>query len=321
MGFSGDQFRRIIRSYRARFRAGFSRTPAQAAAVDWAKVVDDAENGIQANLMMNIGGSTGWNTGMETQRYQDPTWSQMSMMYMGMADVSGNYATFISQDYQHRNGFFLVVTPDKRWPAGTTRPAQNAASIQATNDKSLPYIENRPLANDVTGDPWGVSFYTYNRWRYIRQNSNTGLFPAFMKAENDMLAAEGYIRTGNIAAAAAKIDLTRVANGGLPAVAGAVTTATQPVPGGSQCVPQVPQGNGTVACGNLMEAMKYEKRIETTYTGFGRFWIDSRGWGDLIEGTPLEFPVPYQEMQTRLEKFYLLGPGFGSAAAKGVYGF
>jgi hypothetical protein len=316
-----DSYKRLIRSYRARIRAGVARTPAQAAATDWAKVIDDAENGIQANLMMNIGGSTGWNTGMETQRYQDPTWSQMSMMYMGMADVSGNYATFISQDYQHRNGFFLVVTPDKRWPQGTTRPAQNAASIQATNDKSLPYIENRPLANDVTGDPWGVSFYTYNRWRYIRQNSNTGLFPAFMKAENDMLAAEGYIRTGNLAAAAAKIDLTRVANGGLPAVTGAVTTATQPVPGGSQCVPQVPQGNGTVACGNLMEAMKYEKRIETTYTGFGRFWIDSRGWGDLIEGTPLEFPVPYQEMQTRLEKFYLLGPGFGSAAAKGVYGF
>jgi len=316
-----DSYKRLIRSYRARIRAGVARTPAQAAATDWAKVIDDAENGIQTNLMMNIGGSTGWNTGMETQRYQDPTWSQMSMMYMGMADVSGNYATFISQDYQHRNGFFLVVTPDKRWPAGTTRPAQNAASIQATNDKSFPYIENRPLANDVTGDPWGVSFYTYNRWRYIRQNSNTGLFPAFMKAENDMLAAEGYIRTGNIAAAAAKIDLTRVANGGLPAVTGAVTTATQPVPGGSQCVPQVPQGNGTVACGNLMEAMKYEKRIETTYTGFGRFWIDGRGWGDLIEGTPLEFPVPYQEMQTRLEKFYLLGPGFGSAAAKGVYGF
>jgi hypothetical protein len=316
-----DTYKRLIRSYRARIRAGVARTPAQATATDWVKVIDDAENGIQANLMMNIGGSTGWLTGMETQRYQDPTWSQMSMMYMGMADVSGNYANFISQDYQHKNGFFLVITPDKRWPQGATRPAQNTASIQATNDKSFPYIENRPLANDVTGDPWGVSFYTYNRWRYIRQNSNTGLFPAFMKAENDLLAAEGYIRTGNFAAAAAKIDLTRVANGGLPAVTGAVTSATQPVPGGSQCVPQVPQGNGTVACGNLMEAMKYEKRIETTYTGFGRFWIDSRGWGDLIEGTPLEFPVPYKEMQTRLEKFYLLGPGFGSAAAKGVYGF
>jgi hypothetical protein len=69
------------------------------------------------------------------------------------------------------------------------------------------------------------------------------------------------------------------------------------------------------------EAMKYEKRIETMFSGFGRFWIDGRGWGDLVEGTPLEFPVPYQEMQSRQQPFYLLGPGFGSAAAKGAYGF
>ena len=91
-GFSLDQYKRLIRSYRARFRAGLTRTPAQAAAVDWAKVIDDAENGIQANLMVNSGGSTGWNVGYQVTRYQDPTWSEMSMMYMGMADVSGAYA-------------------------------------------------------------------------------------------------------------------------------------------------------------------------------------------------------------------------------------
>lgn len=316
-----DSFKQLVRSYRARIRAGVSRTPADAATVDWAKVIDDAEHGITSNLMVNVGGSSGWNTGMETQRYQDATWSQMSMMYMGMADVSGAYANYIAQDLSHKNGFFLVVTPDKRWPQGATRADQNAASVDAANDKSLPYIENRPLAQDVTGDPWGVSFYTYNRWRYIRKNANSGLFPEFMKAENDMLAAEGYIRTGNFAAAAAKIDLTRATIGGLPALSGVITNGAQQVPGGASCVPQVPQGNGTVACGTIMEAMKYEKRIETTYTGFGRFWIDGRGWGDLITGTALEFPVPYQEMQTRLKPYYLLGAGFGSAAATGTYGF
>ena len=320
-GLSLDQYRRIIRSYRARFRAGNTRTPAQAAAVDWAKVIDDAENGIQTDFMVNTGSSTGWNVGMEVQRYQDPTWSEMSMMYMGMADVSGAYATFIAADYSHKNGWFLVVTPDLRWPQGTTRAAQNAASVQPTSVTSKPYISNRSVSNDVTGDGWGISFYDYFRYRYIKVNSNSGPYPEFLKAENDLLAAEGYIRTGNINAAAAKIDLTRVANGGLPKLSGVITTATQAVPGGTSCVPQVPTGTGTVACGNLMEAMKYEKRIETMYSGFGRFWIDSRGWGDLVEGTPLEFPVPYQEMQARQQPFYLLGPGFGSAAAKGVYGF
>ena len=320
-GLSLDQYKRIIRSYRARFRAGVTRTPAQAAAVDWAKVIDDAENGIQADFMVNTGSSTGWNVGMQVQRYQDPTWSEMSMMYMGMADVSGAYATFIAADYSHKNGWFLVVTPDLRWPQGTTRAAQNAASIQPTSVAGKPYISNRSISNDVSGDGWGISFYDYFRYRYIKVNSNSGPYPEFLKAENDLLAAEGYIRTGNINAAAAKIDLTRVGNGGLPKLSGVVTTATQAVPGGASCVPQVPTGTGTVACGNLLEAMKYEKRIETMYSGFGRFWIDSRGWGDLVEGTALEFPVPYQEMQARQHPYYLLGSGFGSAAAKGIYGF
>ena len=320
-GLSLDQYKRIIRSYRARFRAGVTRTPAQAAAVDWAKVIDDAENGIQTDFMVNTGSSTGWNVGMQVQRYQDPTWSEMSMMYMGMADVSGAYATFIAADYSHKNGWFLVVTPDLRWPQGTTRAAQNAASIQPTSVAGKPYISNRSISNDVSGDGWGISFYDYFRYRYIKVNSNSGPYPEFLKAENDLLAAEGYIRTGNINAAAAKIDLTRVGNGGLPKLSGVVTTATQAVPGGASCVPQVPTGTGTVACGNLLEAMKYEKRIETMYSGFGRFWIDSRGWGDLVEGTALEFPVPYQEMQARQHPYYLLGSGFGSAAAKGIYGF
>ena len=320
-GFSLDQYRRIIRSFRARFRAGLPRTPAQAALVDWAKVIEDAENGIQTNFMVNTGSSTGWSVGYQVTRYQDATWSEMSMMYMGMADVSGAYANFIAADYSRKNGWFLVITPDQRWPQGTTRAAQNAASVQPTSVTSKPYIQNRPLANDVSGDGWGISFYDYFRYRYIKVNSNSGAYPEFLKAENDLLAAEGYIRTGNLAAAAAKIDLTRVANGGLPALSGVITSATQPVPGGASCVPQVPTGTGTVACGNIMEAMKYEKRIETMFSGFGRFWTDSRGWGDLVEGTALEFPVPYQEMQSRQKPYYLLGAGFGSAAAKGVYGF
>lgn len=314
-----DSFKRLVRSFRAKIRAGLPRTPAQAAAVDWQAVIDDAENGINTNLMVNIGNTSGWNVSWASTRYQDATWSQMSMMYNGMADVSGGYATFIAADLSHKDGRFLVQTPDKRWPQGATRAAQNTASVQAQNATSYPYIENRPAANDVVGDLWGISQYTYSRWRYIRQNSNQGLFPELLKAENDLLAAEGYIRKGNIAAAAAKIDISRVA-AGLPALTGTVTTATQAVPGGASCVPQVPSGT-TVSCGNIMEAMKYEKRMETTYSSFGEWWISGRGWGDLVEGTALEFPVPYQEMQNRLEPFYLLGAGFGSAAPKGTYGF
>jgi len=51
--------------------------------------------------------------------------------------------------------------------------------------------------------------------------------------------------------------------------------------------------------------------METAFTGYMQWFNDHRGWGDMIEGTPLEWPVPYQEMQARRSPFYdgtLLAP-------------
>ena len=70
-----------------------------------------------------------------------------------------------------------------------------------------------------------------------------------------------------------------------------------------------------------MEAMKYEKRTETAYSSFGRWWIDGRGWGDLVEATAFEYPVPYQEMQSRQRPPYNVGGGSKSSSAKGTYGY
>jgi hypothetical protein len=322
---SSAEFVRFARSYRARFRAGVARTPAERNAVDWDKVIADTEAGITTNIQPVTGSATssGWNVGFITQMQVDPGWSQMSLMYFGMADTSGAYARFIATPLGNRDGLFLVQTPDNRWPKGATRADQQSASrAEPLNITSRPYIRNRTLA-EVPGDGWGISFYDFYRFKYIRNASNSGLYPEFTKAENDLLAAEGYIRKGNIAAAAAKIDLTRVA-AGLPKLAGVVTTAAQAVPGGVGCVPQVPTPQGTVKCGDIMEAMKYEKRMETAYTSFGAWWQDSRGWGDLIELTPFEYPLPYQEIQARYgvnQPTYNLGGGGSSSAAKGTYGF
>lgn len=318
---SKDNFVRLVRSYRARFRAGVNRTPADRDKADWKAIIDDAENGITSNLLVTVGGTSGWNIGFNSsQAHVDPGWSEMSMMYFGMADTSGAYAQFIATPLATRNGYFLVKTPDKRWPSGEDRPTQQKSSAAPpAGFTSKPYIINRTL-QEVPGDGWGVSFYDFYRLKYIRLNSSQGPYPEFAKAENDLLAAEGYIRTGDIAKAAAKIDLTRTANG-LPALSGAITSASQAVPGGRACVPEVPSATGTVSCGNIMEAMKYEKRIETAMTSFGRWWIDSRGWGDLPQGTAQEYPVPYEEMQARQKPSYSLGGGTGSSSGKSTYGF
>jgi hypothetical protein len=329
--YSRLDFQRIVRSYRARFRAGVARDPAERNAVDWAKVTADAEAGIQQNLRVNSGGSTGWNVGfVGSNMFQDGrAWSQISLMYWGMADVSGSYDAWLATPLLSQKPQFVVVTPDKRWPQGTTRAQQVTASVRppGNNYDHRPYIA--ALAADETGDAWGWSYYQFNRNAAIRFNSpsNTGDWPHMMKAEIDMLAAEGHIRAGNIPAAAAKIDITRVGKGELPPLTGVITTADQPVPGGASCVPRVPDPAAqfkATKCGNIMEAMKYEKRMETAYTSFGRWWIDGRGWGDLIEGTATQYPVPYQDINARYPgraSYPLGGSGGNSAAARGTYGF
>jgi hypothetical protein len=321
--FSRDEFVRLARSYRARFRAGVARTKAQRDAVDWAAVVADAEAGIQADYTPNSGGSTGWSIGfIGSQMHVDAgTWSVMSMMYYGMADVSGAYDAWLATPLSQRSPF-LVITPDKRWPQGATRAAQQTNSPQPTGLTSRPYVSNRSV-QDTPGEPWGWSFYDFFRMKYIRNASSTGVFPEFMKAENDLLAAEGYIRLGDFAKAAAKIDLSRVSRGELPALTGVVTNGTMPVPGGASCVPRYPVGPNftSTACGNIWEAMKWEKRMETAFTGYGNWWFDSRGWGDLVENTTLEYPVPFQEMDARQRGSYNLGGGGASSAPKGTYGF
>jgi hypothetical protein len=187
------------------------------------------------------------------------------------------------------------------------------------------YFRNRPPGEDPPGDPWGSSFYDHFRFRYltVSNSDNAGPWIEMAKSEMDLLAAEGYLRQGNIAAALPLIDNSRTSKGKLPPLVGSVATATDPVPGGTHCVPRVPVGpNGPTVCGNAMEALKYEYRLETYFTGYGQWFQAERGWGDLVEGTPLQFPVPYQEMQVRQKPFYNLGGvGGPSAAAKGTYGF
>jgi hypothetical protein len=318
---SHADFIRLIRSHKARFRAGVARTPAERNAADWNAIVADATNGIQSDFIINIG--AGWGLSyLGSQIFADDSrgWHMMPLMIYGMADTSGAYASFIAQPLDQR-GPFLVRTPDLRWPQGDTRDAQRANSLANAQYTgfNFPYIRNRS-GQDTQGAGWGTSWYDFYRTKNIHQASVSGPWISMGKAEIDMLAAEGHIRQGNFGAAMALINVWRT-RAGLPALAG-ITSLTQPVPGGSACVPLVPTGTGGVQCGNIMEAMKYEKRMETAMTGYGQWFFDARGWGDLPEGTPLEFPVPYQERDARILPSYSLG-GLGgeSSAARGTYGF
>jgi hypothetical protein len=168
--------------------------------------------------------------------------------------------------------------------------------------------------------------YDFYRSRAFFVAGRIGNYPIMTRAEIRLYAAEGYIRTGNFVAAIARIDSSRTTNGGLPTVAGLADTTTS-IPGGVSCVPRVPDNNAAAGqfkaskCGSLWDAMKWEYRMETMYTGYGMWYFAARGWGDLPEGTPLYWPVPYQEMDTRRQVFYSAG-GVGGVggAPHGNYG-
>jgi hypothetical protein len=311
---------KILRSYKAKIRVGMARTPAERNAIDWTKVIADATNGITENLVVNADATVGWSAAVLAQMRTSSGWSQMTPMILGMADSTGAYDAWLATPLTQRTPF-LLRTADKRFPSGDTRAVQQAltgSSKAGPPAGSILYFRNRPTGDDTAGEAWGTWYY--DNWRFwgIAQNGGNGPFIIFTVAENDLLAAEGYLKTGNIQTAAALIDKTRT-KAGLPKLEGVVTTLTQPVPGGASCVPRVPQAPNytTTACGNIMEALKWEKRVETSFTGYAQWFIDGRGWGDLVQGTALEWPVPYQELYARGLASYTTS----AKAAKGSYGF
>jgi hypothetical protein len=322
-------FVRLIRSYKARFRAQVARTPQERAAVNWTQVVADAQNGITTDFQININTSGGWDYAWLAQHHTtgEATWHQMVQLVVGMADttrVGGvpQYDTWLQIQRDVREPF-LIVTSDLRFPQGTTRAAQQTNS-PATAMRAGQYIRNRPTGDDAANTGWNTGFYSHNRWRAIQLNGrSSGKWTTYSKGENDMYAAEGLMRLNRTSDAIPLINASR-ATAGLPAIPGG-TGRDESIPGPS-CVPRVPdpaQGYVRTKCGSPFEAMKWESRMESAYASYGAWYFNGRGWGDLPEGTALFWPTPWQELAARSKPIYSVGGvgNYGGAAASTTYGF
>ena len=130
--------------------------------------------------------------------------------------------------------------------------------------------------------------------------------------ELQFIAAEANYRLGNRDAAMAHVNMSR-ARGDLPPF----TDPNGVAPGGDRCVPQMPDGS----CGDLWEAYKYEKRIELFHYGFGTEYFDDRGWGDLVQWTWEQVPVPGSELELLLMEVYTFGGPGGQSSAGDAAGF
>jgi hypothetical protein len=320
-----DDYIRLIRSMKARFRAGLARNPTERAAVNWTSVVDDAANGITADWVLDLNANSGWSAAWLNQMAVASSWSGMTPAIIGMADTTSGYASWIALPRGDRS-MFLIQTPDARFPKGATRTEQQTNSPALAASLPSVYFRARAPGDDILGEAYGNSYYDHGRFTSYRQGSSIGKWVWMSRTESDMLRAEGLIRLNRAAEAVPLINLTRVANALPPFPAGAGATDRAPAqPGGSatSCVPRTPTGpGGSLECGTLLEAMKWEKRMETLFTGWSQWFFDSRGWSDLPVGSPLMYPVPYQEMDARYLPFYngQVGDPLWQATAN-TYGF
>src|SRR2546422_996620 len=270
---SAAQFIQFVRSYKARFRAGVARNPIdRATTVDWAQVIADANAGITADFNINMDPTNGWDVAWVQQHYAGAEWHQMSQFFIGMADTAGLYDQFLAAAPASRLPF-VIRTPDRRFPAGTDRPLQQAG-IPPRHLSTVSHFHNPATASARPGDPLQISQYDYVRSLAFSLATRIGPFPVMTRAEIRLLAAEGYLRTGNVAQAAILIDSSRVGKGVLPALAAVITDTLTAVPGGTACVPRVPDPASSPAyaktkCGNLWEALKGEDRLAARYTGCG----------------------------------------------------
>jgi hypothetical protein len=296
-----DGLIRLAYSYKARFRAQVARTVAERVAVDWSAVIADVDEGIREDHTIDMDREAGWISQVLALAY--PGWNQLPYFIYGMADQSGAVSEWYTLPLtieqaagEPAKGYLLpdgrpvlIVTPDLRFPQGSTIEEQRVS--EGRYFRILAPIEEAggPMTT-LTLPSRGVWSWSLYKSSYGRGFDYWGLAqyvqPEMTLAEARLLKAEGLYRLGDLAGAAAIVNETRMAAG---------LNQIDPSGTNSSCVPKLPNGE----CGDLWEMLKWEKRMETVFTGIAtaEWFFDGRGWGDLWKDTPLQLPVPCTELE------------------------
>jgi hypothetical protein len=259
---TSERLQRIANTMAARLLAYTPRTSAENAAVDWAKVVSYASKGISGAGGFDVSPvGDGCNVWCSLLLFygNEPTWTRVDMRLINLMDPNSPSK-------------FTGTIP----PEGSSPDARFASDFQ--------------FHGAVIGDPargiYMQSPYSHKRWRYHARTvatSGEGPAPLFLKAENDLLWAEGLIRTnGDLAQAAQLINNSRVTRGQLaPATAGDGAT-------------------------ELLNKLYYERQVELFNTS-GVELYDARRTDRLEPGTVRHLPVPAKELEVLALPIYTFG--------------
>jgi hypothetical protein len=186
-----------------------------------------------------------------------------------------------------------TISADRRVGDGSWGPADDfngyatkAATAAAGTDYACSGVAIFPAARGQYHQS-NLQHVRYQHLAYRGENlpgfDATGQDPFYTRQMNDLIWAEGLIRSnGNKALAAELINKSRVGRGGLPPVSGGQSTA------------------------ELLAALQYEQEIEFMGQGATPFFNRRRIDG-LVAGTPRHMPVPAKELDVLVREVYTFG--------------
>ena len=280
-----DELVRVMNGYLLRSLVYTARTPAERAAVDWARVLDltSSANVITKDFGVLADQTKSGTTSALLQYTQLQTDARADNRLIGPSDTSGAYQRWLALPLERR-AEIQVRTPDRRIH-GAGGPATPGKYFGQLTSQTMSTIRGTNVFSQYRGIRYGTNYY------------QTGFIPTMTIVEMDLLRAEALIRLGRPAEAVPLINKTRVANGELPPVTAAGTGA-RPL-----CVPRKDNGD----CGDLLDAMLYEKRIELQAIEAILHWADWRAFGKLPKGSLVQLPVHGRELQTLGLPIYTFG--------------
>jgi hypothetical protein len=293
--YTSQDLIRITRSYEARYMTAVARTKEDRAAVNWNDVLAHIQAGVTADFGVQMDGPNGlWSKGAGLKAASGLN-GGVALRLLGPADQSGAWRRWEATEARDRQWFF-VETDDRRIHAEGNKEASGTLfQLQKINNQTV-------VINEAQRGLWYQTPYSTFAWRTIAETS-IGFAPDLTVEEMDFLRAEAYIRLNRAAEALPIINKTRVENGKLP-------PATVTGVSGDRCVPRTLAGT----CGNLMDALIYEKRLETLWLSAGLDYFDARGFGILVPGTFIHLPVPAMELTALQLPSYTFGGDAGGAA-------
>lgn len=303
--YSNSQIQRLIRTMQAELLTMWPRDAAEntAATQNWAQVATFASQGISSGTPFE------WEFFIDaSSRYLDvvKTWGNA----LFTARVDTRVAEMITTNHVRpwpAAGNPCPTVPrggDRRVGDGSFGPEDDfsgGATIAATGNAGTDYA-----CSGVAIFPPARGQYHQSNLQHIRYQHLTyegeglpgfdgvGQDPMYTRQMNDLLWAEGLIRSGgSVALAAQRINFSRNGRGGLANLTGLEGTAA------------------------LLAALQYEQEIEFMGQGptafFNRrridgFTVSSRGPAfEPQTGTPLHMPVPAKEMDVLQRSIYTFG--------------